>query len=475
MARYRHIDMSPRLLPVDLQAQLVPGSFAHAVHHLVDQMDLSAFDTHYRNDESGAPAHAPAMLLKAVLLAYSQGMVSSRSIERACRDNVLFIALTGDAKPHFTTIADFISRSHEAIATVFAQVLTLLDGEGLIGRQMFAIDGVKLPSNASKHRSGTRAEFLAQAQKMERAATTMLERHQANDAGTTEDAQDAKAIAQVERLTREATKIRQWLIEHPDDRPGSRGKVRKSNRTDNESAKLATDKGVIQGYCGVAVVDAKHQVIVEASAHGTGVEQELLLPVMEACTEQRTASTLITADAGYHSEANLAALAEKGIDALIADNAMRRRDERFAEQDKHLAKPDPLHDKTRKPTKPRLFGSEDFVIAPDQSYAICPAGQHLHRNGKDCTIGGYAAIKFRAPDTACKDCPLRTKCLRTPHTTRSRQLAVLTRKAEPTHSQRMRERIDSAWGREQYGRRFATVEPVFGGSTPFSRTVELRP
>ncbi len=70
MARYRDIDMGPRLLPVDLEAQLVAGTFTHAVHHLVDQLDLSAFDAHYRNDDSGAPAHAPAMLLKAVLLAY---------------------------------------------------------------------------------------------------------------------------------------------------------------------------------------------------------------------------------------------------------------------------------------------------------------------------------------------------------------------------------------------------------------------
>ena len=93
MARFKHIDMSPRLLPVDLPAQLVPGSFAHALHHLVDQLDLSVFDAHYRNDEAGAPAHAPTMLLKAVLLAYSQGRVSSRSTERACRDNALFIAL----------------------------------------------------------------------------------------------------------------------------------------------------------------------------------------------------------------------------------------------------------------------------------------------------------------------------------------------------------------------------------------------
>ena len=151
MARYKHVDHSPRLLPVDLDAQLVPGSFAHALHQLVDRLDLSAFDAHYRNDDNGAPAHSPSMLLKAVLLGYSQGMVGSRAIERACRDNVLFVALTGDAKPHFTTVADFVSRSRDAIAAVFGQVLAVLDSEGLIGREMFAIDGVKLPSNASKH------------------------------------------------------------------------------------------------------------------------------------------------------------------------------------------------------------------------------------------------------------------------------------------------------------------------------------
>ena len=462
MARYKVVDMSPRLLPVDLEAQLVPGSFAHAVHHVVDALDLSLFDAHYRNDDVGASAHAPAMLLKAVLLAYSQGMVSSRAIERACRDNVLFIALTGDAKPHFTTIADFVSRSRDAIASVFGQVLTVLGKEGLIGREHFAIDGVKLPSNASKHRSGTRAEFLAQAQKMERAAKTMLDRHCANDAGSAEEALDAKATARVERMTREAAKIRTWLAQNPNDRAGTRGSIRKSNRTDNESAKLATDKGVLQGYCGVAVVDAAHQIIVEASAHGTGAEQELLLPVLDACADQRTGSTLITADAGYHSEANLAGLAERGIDALIADNAMRRRDERFADQARHLEKPDPLYDKSRTPKKPTVFGAERFVVADDQSHATCPAGKTLHRNGKDCTLGGYTAIKFRAPVSACMDCALRTQCLRKPETTPSRQVAVLTRKTVITHTQRMRERIDSAAGREQYGQRFATVEPVFG-------------
>ena len=67
---------------MDLESQLAPGTFANAVHHLVDDLDLSAYDAHYRNDDNGAPAHSPAMLLKVVLLAYSQGLISSRQFER---------------------------------------------------------------------------------------------------------------------------------------------------------------------------------------------------------------------------------------------------------------------------------------------------------------------------------------------------------------------------------------------------------
>jgi hypothetical protein len=74
---------------------------------------------------------------------------------------VTFIALCGDTRPHFTTIAHFISTADMAIATVFGAVLAVCDRQGLIGRAMLAIDGVKLPSNASKHRSGTRSELAA--------------------------------------------------------------------------------------------------------------------------------------------------------------------------------------------------------------------------------------------------------------------------------------------------------------------------
>ena len=291
------IDAQPKFIPVDLAAQLLPGTFERVLHHLLEHaIDLSPFDARYRNDTTGSPAYPPAMLLRVVLIAYARGIVSSRAIARACEDHVTFIALSGDTRPHFTTIAP-----------IFAAVLAVCDRQGLIGRELFAVDGVKLPSNASKHRSGTRADFERLAAKMERAAEAMLARHRTEDARDVEPSLTAKDSARRERLARDAAELRTWLAQHPTDRRGARGAVRKSNRTDNESAKRATSKGVIQGYTGVATVDAAHQIIVDAEAHGVGAEQALLLGVVAATAPLRTTNTLITVDAGYHSEANLRA------------------------------------------------------------------------------------------------------------------------------------------------------------------------
>lgn len=193
MARYKPVDTQPKFVAIDLAAQLLPGTFEHALHHLLEHaIDLTPFDARYRNDTTGAPVYAPGMLLWVVLFAFSRGLVSSRAIARACEDHVTFIALSGDSRPHFTTIAHFVSTLGDQIAPIFATVLAVCDRQGLIGREMFAIDGVKLPSNASKHRSGTRADFERQAEKMERAAEAMLARRRAEDAQTAEPSLDAK-------------------------------------------------------------------------------------------------------------------------------------------------------------------------------------------------------------------------------------------------------------------------------------------
>jgi len=88
-----------------------PGTFEYTLNKLInEEIDLSVFYENIKNDETGAPAYDPAILLKIILFSYSRGIISSRAIERFCRENVVCIALAADTVPHFTTIANFISR-----------------------------------------------------------------------------------------------------------------------------------------------------------------------------------------------------------------------------------------------------------------------------------------------------------------------------------------------------------------------------
>jgi transposase len=467
MPRFKVVDYSPRFLPVDLSRQLLPGTFEYALHHLLDhEIDLCEIESHYCNDEVGASAYEPRVLLKIVLLAYSHGIVSSRGMEWACRDNVQFIALSGDSQPDHSTLATFVSSLGEAVAKVFTQVLLICQRQGLIGREMFAIDGVKLPSNASKAKSGKRKDFMRQAAKMQRAVQALLAKQREHDAAGSDERLAQRGQRQIERLNREAAKIGQWLEQHQKERKSAKGKERLSNRTDNESAKMATGKGVVQGYTGVAAVDEKHQVIVEAQAHGTGSEQELLAPMAEALKAVRGKHTAVCADSGYHSEENLKHLEAQGLEAFIPDPGYRERDPRYEGQQAHRGKPDALWDKSPdKHDKPKLFRPQDFRVAADFSHCTCPAGERLYRNGTNCNIGGRRAVKFTSAKRDCANCPLRAQCLRHPQRSKVRQVAIFVgahAQSEETATDRMKQKTDSDKGREMITRRFATVEPVFG-------------
>jgi transposase len=464
MARYKLVDRSPRFLPIVLDAQLMAGSFEYALDYLIDhEIDLSGVAKRYVNDETGAPAYDPAVMLKIVLLAYSRGVVSSRAIERLCRENVLFMAISGDSAPQFTTVAKFVRELGDEVSAIFTQVLLICDRQGLIGRQMFAIDGVKLPSNADKRRSGTHAELAHEAGRMEAAVAKMMKAHRGRDERADAGEDDADHAARIERLQNEAKRIRAFLATHA-ERRSEKGAIRKSNVTDNDSAKMATSKGVIQGYTAVAAVDSQAQVIVAAQAHGSGSEQSVLLPMVEKTDALRTDQTIITADAGYHSEANLQRLHDTGVPALIADALMRRRDERFAEQGRYKALPDPLYDKTT-PNQPlsAKFLPGDFVYDPAAGTCICPAGKKLYSTGSNCSTHGRKHHKFQGAKRDCVPCDLRDQCLRYPDRTQTRQVAFFDKnQSSPLrYTERMKSAIDSTRGRTLYGRRIAIVEPVF--------------
>jgi transposase len=481
MARYKHYDYAQmKMLPVSYAAQILAGTFEHTLNRLVDEeFDLKVFEARYRNDETGAPAYDPAILLKVILFAYSRGVTASREIERLCRENVVFMALSADSQPHFTTIADFIATLDGEIERIFRDVLLVCDEAGLIGREMFAVDGVKMPSNASKSWSGTREDFGRKVQKMERAVRHLMKRHrEADAAGESSPIQGARE-KQIATLRRATKKVKDWLSKN-EDKPGATDKPRKSNLTDNESAKMKTSKGVVQGYDGVAMVDAKRQVVVHAQAYGEAQEHALLLPMLEGTRREFEAlgeigdvlkKAAISADSGFHTEANAKYLFEQGIDGYLADHLFRKRDPRFASARHHLP--------ARMPIKAKHFLPRDFIYDRDTKSCICPAGQFLYQNGSRCMIGGREAVKFTGAKRVCGPCELRERCLRHPQRTPVRQVVFFTGRTQglaETYSAKMKKKIDTDQGRYQYSRRLGIAEPVFANicSTRRLRRFSLR-
>jgi hypothetical protein len=271
----------------------------------------------------------------------------------------------------------------------------------------------------------------------------------------------------VGRLRAKAKKVEAFLESHEDKR-GCRGNTKQSNVTDNESAKMPSSHGVIQGYNGLALVDSKHQVIVHAEAYGEGQEKQLLRPMLDGLRENFTAigekkdvlaQAVLVADNGYHSEQNVRMVMEEGIEAYLADNKFRKRDPKFASASRHRKSV------TRRKVHrgPRWFEGKDFHFDKKKSKLICPAGKELYiknRNFRD--RDGYHGISYIAKKTDCRSCHLRNQCLRKPHTVARQVTYFKDRDGVQSYTQRMIERFDTPRGRFLYSRRLGIVEPVFG-------------
>jgi hypothetical protein len=386
MARYKPYSYAQgKFIPIHFANQILPGTFEYTLNHLIDhELDLSVFHGKFKNDETGAPAYDPAILLKIVLFAYSRGIISSRRIAQACRENVIFMAQSADTRPHFTTIADFISGMDREIVHLFLEVLLVCDEQGLIGKG---------------------------------------------------------------------------------------GKPIKSNITDNESAKMKTSKGVIQGYVGVTAVDSANQVIVATEAFGQGQEHDLLEPMVNGVRsnyknigkeENVFDHAKLTADSGFHSERNMRMLAKNEIDGYVADNLFRKRDPRFADYDRYKERS--KKERAAREGRLGLFRPADFTFAGDLSHCICPAGKRLYRSGRNIEYKGLRSVRFKGPKSACVPCHLRTKCLRHPDRTEIRQVAYFlgqSKAGKNSFTARMRRKIDSAAGRAIYSMRLAVGEPPF--------------
>lgn len=460
------------LLDINYLEQLGTNNFDFYLYTLLNKEHiLDEFLTRYKNHSVGRKAYPPELLLRIIFCAYYRGITSSRVIAGLCKSDLKFMALAVGTTPHFTTIANFVSGNSDAIKDLFHRILLICDESGLIGKEHFAIDGCKLPTDASKQWSGTHAELEKKSLKMRARAERIVNKHLECDSQKNKQSNHhQKDMQTVATLLRNADKIDKFLAGNEKRIGHSRSKKEvQSNITDNESCKMTTSKGTIQGMTCVTVADEKHQIIIEARAFGVGQEQVTLKPMIEKIASHFEgdifkSGCVVTADTGYCSEDNLQYLDEQGVTAVIPDNQFRLRDPVYSESETYLA-----HKEKRQATRldnkktRAVFFSDAFTVDFEKRQATCPNGKRMLYLGDHFETAAGPHMRFRGYLKDCRECPLKKQCMKKDVNQQGRQLSVLIdSKKKVTQLDKMRKIIDSEDGKKQYSRRMHTIEPVFG-------------
>jgi len=468
-------------LTVNLYEQLLPGTFEWTIDYLINESDMSLFEQKYNNDAKGAAAYPPQILLKAILYCYSNGILTSRSIEEACINHMITKALAEDCQPDHSTIAAFISTNSEAIKNLFAQILLQCFRLKLINGEMFAIDGCKLSSNASKEWSGTIAELTKKRDKLKNYIGRLLSLHQEFDKDTKSKKLNKRFLKTMgdsaERRDRSIQKAKKKLkklneaLEKLEPRKGLSDSEVKSNITDNESALIKTKEGYIQGYNGISIADSANQVIICAEVTGSVAESGKFPQMAQALNESMKELTgkeeplkksIMLGDTNYFTEDNLKEADKLGIEVLIPDPQFRQRDPYFAE-------------KKREKVSKKLFGKEDFKYDKVTDTYTCPNGKELKNIG-EAVIGKSSGIKYQAKGKDCVDCLIKEQCIKNrkskkptdkKHKKRNpvRTLFIAIKAFMENFCEKMRNKIDDPAYRELYSRRMQIIEPVFSDIT----------
>ena len=372
-------------MPPDVREWLPESHLAWFVIDAVGAMNLEAFYAAYRADGRSRPAYDPAMMVGLLLYAYARGIRSSRVIERCCEEDVAFRVLAAQEAPDHATIARFIERHQDAIAGLFGEVLSLCAKQGLATVGVLAVDGTKVPANAS--RDANRG--------YEQLAREILEEAQAVDAAEDELYGEARGDELPEQL-RTGEGRRAWLREakrrledqrEQEARPvaGDRPKRLKEakrrldeelcsevraneayeryrsgrmkdgrrfsrrpdpytpparpqgtiNTTDLDSRliKGPRGRGFLQGYNAQAVAN-EHQIVIAAEVTTAAPDFGNLEPMLDATQRELDAAgisetpTVLLADAGYWHQQQIEYLVDRGIQVLIPPDAQSRKGSR---------------------------------------------------------------------------------------------------------------------------------------------------
>ena len=350
-----------QLLPAGVRDYVPEKHLSRFIVALVrEHLDLTEIAASYRS-VLGQPPFDPAQMTALLLNGYASGIHSSRRIAKACTERVDFMMIVAGDPPDFRTVSEFRRRHLEALRQLFVQVLLLCAGAGLAKLGHVAFDGSKVRANASKHKAMSYGRMEARASELEAEVDQWLAAAAAADAAEDQlygrDKRGDEMPAWVADKKRRAAKIRAAKAEleaearaaceakakaaaEAEEKRQAEGRKKpgppaappspepdpkaQKNFTDPESRIMKSKDGFVQAYNGQIAVDAQAQAIVACDVTQSAADSGQLLGMADAVEANLGRKPeQASADSGYCSEANLAGLEERKIDAYVATGRAR--------------------------------------------------------------------------------------------------------------------------------------------------------
>ena len=331
------------LLPPSLNDWLPENHLAHFVSDVVNELDLSAIESVYEDEERGQPPYHPRMMTKILLYGYCVGVFSSRQIQKELVENVAFRVLAAGNQPDFRTLADFRKRHLSALQALFDQVLQIALKAGTIKLGRVVVDGSKVKANASKHKAMSYGRMKEEEKRLREEVKKLLE--QAEETDKKEDARYGRERtadelpAELERRETRLEKIREakrGLEQRAREQAKSKGEPEKEARpepkmqynfTDPESRIMKAGDGFEQAYNVQVAVEPQFQLIVGQLVTQEVNDKQQLQPVVAVVREQAEQKPKeVVSDSGYCSDANLKYLEQKRIEGFVATDRESYRD-----------------------------------------------------------------------------------------------------------------------------------------------------
>jgi len=341
------------LLPPSLRDWLPEDHLIYFVSDVIDNVDLTAMDAVYGEEQRGQPPYDPRMMTKLLVYGYCIGVFSSRRIQLRLSEDIAFRVLAAGNAPNFRTISDFRKIHLSTLEGLFEQVLKIALEAGAMKLGRVALDGTKIKANASKHKAMSYDRMKEKEQQIRAEVKELLAQAEAADAAEdTLYGADHRGEEFPEELQRRETRLKKIreakraLEQRAQQKAEAEGKAAREgqrakpedkdqyNFTDPESRIMKGSDGFVQGYNAQAAVEPGLQLIVAQDVTQAANDKEQIVPMVEVMEQQSgQRPEAVLADNGYCSEKNLEYLEstdEPGqkIDAYIATGKQKHGEHR---------------------------------------------------------------------------------------------------------------------------------------------------